>query len=251
LSIKRNWEWYILIKIISICSKIIVVDKKSYKVLLESGYSNIAYVPNPISLELEDRAIQLRSMPNIKSSGILLFIGHVIKEKGIYELVKASLQVSIVEKLIIIGPVGDRMKNELLSIVTCKKDREWLTFTGNLEKYELNKYLLNSTVIILPSYTEGFPNVIIEAMALGCAVIATEVGAIPDMLNISSIKPCGVCIKPKSIEELKNSIDYLLSKPQRAIELGKNGNERVLEEYTLAKVCKSYEEIWNYSVNND
>jgi len=54
---------------------------------------------------------------------------------------------------------------------------------------------------ILPSYTEGFPNVILEAMALGKPIIATSVGAIPEILS----EECGVVMKPRDQRDIEQA----------------------------------------------
>ena len=59
-----------------------------------------------------------------------------------------------------------------------------------------------SDVFVLPSYTEGFPNVIIEAMAMGKPIIATSVGAIPEMLD----EGCGVVVPPKDADSLQKAL---------------------------------------------
>ena len=61
-------------------------------------------------------------------------------------------------------------------------------------------------LFVLPSYTEGFPNVIVEAMLLKKPIIATTVGAIPEILS----ENCGMLIKPKSSNDLFESLKFLI-----------------------------------------
>jgi glycosyltransferase involved in cell wall biosynthesis len=63
----------------------------------------------------------------------------------------------------------------------------------------------DGAIFVLPTYTEGFPNVILECMASGCPIITTPVGAIPDMLQFGSTQACGACVDVKDVQGLKNN----------------------------------------------
>src|SRR5690606_33278070 len=108
-----------------------------------------------------------------------------------------------------------------------------------------------SSIFALPSYTEGFPNVILEAMSMGCAVIATNVGAIPEMLAISSDKPCGICVPVKNVEKLTEAITLLISNPQKVEMMGRNGSERVLKYYTFNSIIKQYMSVWQNALTRE
>jgi glycosyltransferase involved in cell wall biosynthesis len=82
-------------------------------------------------------------------------------------------------------------------------------------------------------------------MAMSCPVIATNVGAIPQMLDCSSDNPCGICINSHNVEELSKAIIFLLKNKEIAMIMAKNGFKRVLGNYTLSKIAKLYENIWN------
>ena len=110
--------------------------------------------------------------------------------------------------------------------------------------------LIDTSILVLPSYTEGFPNVIIEAMAMGCAVIATDVGAIPEMLNIDSNNPCGICIRPKKIDDLIEAFSYLSEDNGRIVAMGQNGIDRVLSSYSMSTISREYERIWQYAIDS-
>jgi glycosyltransferase involved in cell wall biosynthesis len=87
-------------------------------------------------------------------------------------------------------------------------------------------------------------------MAMGCAVIASEVGAIPEILNISGDEPCGICIKPRNTRELNNALSYLMSDYEKINSLGNNGTTRVLTNYTMSIIGKEYEKAWHMAVYN-
>ena len=104
--------------------------------------------------------------------------------------------------------------------------------------------MLKCGVFVLPSYTEGFPNVIIESMYCGCPIVATNVGAIPEMLNVSNETCAGICVEPGDVEQLRNAIRLILDKINYAEKLGHNAKQRVVDEYSITAVWNMLNKIW-------
>lgn len=244
LAIRRNWEWKMLCNVIRKSYASVVIDEKSYYTLINSGFTNIINIPNPIGLWFEQESKKLLSTPNERQKGRILYVGHIVRDKGVIELVKACSQVPSIKELLLIGPSEVALKKELIRLSSTRENGIWLKFLGTIPKEQILDQMHSSTILALPSYTEGFPNVVLEAMIMGCAVIATYVGAIPEMLAITSNNPCGVCVPVQDIEKLKEAIIALVKDPLMAGEMGKNGIERVLNNYTIGKVVEQYESLW-------
>lgn len=240
LDIMRNWEWKLLIVVCRISNKVIVIDSKSYDVLNNKNIRNLYYLPNPISDKIEN--INKKFETDKRIDGEVLFVGHVTKNKGIFELVKACDNNSMVSKLIVIGPYEISVYNKILEMVPNIKDR--IIFEGNQNIEFIIEKMHNCAVFVLPSYTEGFPNVILEAMSCRAPIVATDVGAIPEMLGIINCKPVGICIKPKDEDILKNAIIEVLSN-NKYVELGLKAKERVDNNYSMKKVMKELVSIWS------
>ena len=134
------------------------------------------------------------------------------------------------------------MRNSLNDLAG--KNNNWLDIVGEKSFEDTIKEILSCELFVLPSYTEGFPNVILESMACGCSIIATKVGAIPEMLDIDGKKPCGLCIEPKNVFQLRSSILKLLDDEILAFELGKRAKRRVNEEYSMPVVWSKMVDIW-------
>jgi len=84
-------------------------------------------------------------------------------------------------------------------------------FLGDLPPEEAWSEMLAAQVFVLPTHTEGFPNVILEAMAAGKAMVSTRVGAIAEMLDADGAEPCGLVVEPRAAVALAAALGRLLS----------------------------------------
>ncbi|NEV92727.1 glycosyltransferase family 4 protein [Psychroflexus sp. YR1-1] len=142
----------------------------------------------------------------IKTPINILFLGWVDKNKGVWDIFNA---VNILKrsdyKLNIAGNGEEFQKLSKAILENSVQDRiEMLDWVYGNHKINL---LNDADIFILPSYREGLPNSLLEAMASKCAVIASNVGAIPDIIN-HNIN--GKLINPGDVNGLVNAIeDYL------------------------------------------
>lgn len=244
LAIKKNWEWRLMTFIIRKSSYSIVIDNHSYKALKDAGFSNIVNIANPVSEELEKIALLQKNIERNVLKGKIVFVGHIHAKKGIYELVEACVTLDIVQQLCFIGPVKDEVKIALETLAKEKKDSNWLIFTGPKSSIDVYTEIRSAELLVLPSYTEGFPIVVIEAMAMGCAVVATDVGAISEMIDHGLEKPCGICVPVRNVKKLKEAIFELIYNQEKAKVMGQNGIEKVLKKYTTEKIVEQYGQVW-------
>lgn len=239
---KNNWEWHLIQKVIKKADGVIVIDKLSYDTLIKIGFSNIYYVPNPISPKV--LSIVNQNSGILRKPKHILFVGHVVKTKGVYELVSACKEIQGIS-LSLVGHANADVKSELERIAQGK----WLQILGELPYEEVIKKMLSCDLFILPTYTEGFPNVILESMACGCVIIASRVGAIPEMLDADGQK-CGILISPKSVIQIKKAIDDVLLNTIYKDQLRQNAVDRVVKCYGMDKVWKQMSLVWEKIINS-
>ena len=207
----------------------------------------MVYLPNPLSLEVQElieKNSQLTREPRK-----IVYAGHVGENKGVFELVKACSQISQI-KLELLGKYSTPAIKESLFCDADKNGKEWLSIPGNKPFEDVIKEMMTCSVFVLPSYSEGFPNVILESMACGCPIVATSVGAIPEMLNINGDNPCGVCVPAKDIDALRDAIVDVLGNKEYAEDLGRKAIERVYANYTIPKVWEQIVDIWRMTALN-
>jgi glycosyltransferase involved in cell wall biosynthesis len=100
--------------------------------------------------------------------------------------------------------------------------------------------LAGADLLILPSHTEAFPNVVVEAMVLGKAVIGSRVGAIPEMLEGN----CGLVVEPKDAEGLASTIARVTQNQALREMMGRNGSVKATQMYALGVVFSRWLELW-------
>ena len=238
---EKNWEWRLLAKAIGICDTVVVMNRPSEDALLQSGFTNVRYLPNPLSQDVLNSISALNC--NLKRSARrLLYAGHVIRTKGVYELVEACAQIPDVT-LRIVGKCFPDVQTELEKIATNRDNGHWLDIIGEVSHDEVILEMMQADMFVFPSYTEGFPNVILEAMACGCPILSSNVGAIPEMLNVNDT-PCGICFNPRSVTEIIESINQLIDNEALKQELSSKAQNRVNSLYTTPVVWKELVKIW-------
>ena len=159
------------------------------------------------------------------------------------ELVEGCSKIPNIE-LRIVGKCIPEMKEELLSLAKRKVDDiSWLKFVGEVSHEEVIREFNQADLFVFPSYSEGFPNVILEAMACGCPIVSSDVGAIPEMLDING-DACGICFKSRSANEVKRAIDCLLLDESQKKHFSQKAKKRVNEMYSIPKVWQQLVEIW-------
>ena len=237
LFFKKNWEYRLLVYVIGKVDVAIVIDKTSYETLNENGFNNTVSIPNPISQHNLDF---IKSSFVQRNDRLVLFVGQCYKEKGIFELIEACKNINDIT-LKFVGSVNDQTRRIMMEKAEGKTDLEIM---GELPYKEVLMQMLNCGVFVLPTYTEGFPNVILESMACGCPIVTTDVGAIPEMLDIENGFNNGICVKPRDISGLRDAIQTMLDEREYALRCGENARKRVNELYSIHKVWSRLVEIW-------
>lgn len=122
-----------------------------------------------------------------------------------------------------------------------------IEFLGELTHDKVMQYMTIADIFSLPSWNEGFGIVYIEAMAHGKPVIACEGEGIADVIEHGET---GLLIKPKDVESLTQAMDFLLSNPDKAREIGERAKKLVLENYTWEKNARKYIELYKELITN-
>ena len=212
-------------------SHVIAIDKATCRAIRESLPSvAVSTVPNCIDFS------NLPEVPDRKTQTIL-FVGWVLPAKGIEELLGAWKSISRTDwTLKIIGPCSSEYAADLAD----RYDLQGVEFSGERENSDVLIEMADAALFCLPSYTEGFPIVILEAMALQCAIVASPVGAIPEMLADGA----GVMVDVGDKIALAEQLCSLMDDPATRQRLAARATDRARTEYGIGRVYETYEAIW-------
>lgn len=182
------------------------------------------YLPN-FALELYDeKKVISESLKKI------VFVGRVTKDKGVRELIAASKELPEKE-FIIVGPADD----EDIVFPEAKN----ITVLGRKPHDEAIEIMKQSDALILPSYFEGFPLSVLEGMSCGLPIIATDVGAISDMIG----KDGGILIEKESPVQIVEAIKTMESKAVRE-KMKAYNIEKVKSSYLIDTIVKQITDIY-------
>lgn len=198
---------------------------------LKVDRTRITEIPNGVDLGfLEEQAAQAPPLPWRFRRRSLLFVGRLASNKGLADLLEAFTQLrrqSDVDLLIAgEGPERTRLQRQVTDLS--------VKFLGFVPDPLLFKLYHAATAFVFPSRNEGMPTVILEAMAAGLPIIATDVGAIGTMVSERN----GRLVPPADPRALLNAIESLLELPTAHLrELGTASRRIVEEQFTWDRVA--------------
>jgi glycosyltransferase involved in cell wall biosynthesis len=199
-------------------------------------------VPNGVDIEAIRRQ-PLRIAPSIENiihkKPYLLFLGRINWKKGLDRLIPALVYAPDIP-LVIAGNDEENYKPEIEALAASHGVSERITFTGPVHGDDKAALLQNATVLVLPSYSENFGNVVIEAMAVGCLVTVTpEVG----LADIIKENDAGMVVKGNP-EILGMALKEIYKYPDKFDWMRKKGKEMVEQKFALHVIADGMLKIY-------
>lgn len=169
----------------------------------------------------------------------LLFVSRLIEGKGLqYVIPKLNEVKAIVNKEIHLTIVGEGpYRNELEKITLDSNADAIVSFCGFKKKEDLIPYYQNADVFILPSLSEGMPNVVLEAMASGLPVVMTPCGGSKELIDDN-----GFIV---DIKDFCTPIIQLCKDEKLRVSMGKKGRERVRKYFSWGEKASEYLNLFN------
>jgi glycosyltransferase involved in cell wall biosynthesis len=163
---------------------ILVVGSEMFTALKSKGYTQAVLIQDPV-ISLRDINPKPRMAP---SQNRLLFVGRLEKEKGCKELILGFNEAIKTHPDLRLTVIGDGAEKQTISqLIRNLKLEGRVELKGHLDfGPKLFACYQNSDILIIPSYSEGFPKVIGEARAFGLPIIATNVGGMANQEHLSS-----------------------------------------------------------------
>ena len=217
---KRVDKYYtkVFMKTYAKADKIIVLSPEAKEKIIEWGYKGEVHIETTIvdSALIDDFSFEKRIESQDFSKRIkILFLARMQKEKGIYELIEAfqKLQYEFPKLELILAGNGTDFEEVKSHIVDVKN----IKLLGHVEGLEKAKVFRESDIYCLPSYSEGLPVSVLEAMAFGLPVITTNVGGLKYFFK----EDMGYTSIPKDVDDLIQKLRLLLLAQSKMNKIGK------------------------------
>ena len=188
--------------------------------------AELVYIPNGVNI-IDFNLQTPQVLKNDKFT--FLFCGKLTKTKGILYLIEAFKRIKKNHSNVSLILVGDGVQSTVKDFKDVASNEKDIIFSGVKSPNEIKNYYNSCDVFVLPSLSEGFGIVNLEAMACGKPVISTRVGGIIDVVIDGKT---GLLVDPANIDELYLAMNKFLENPNLAIEMGKEGRKRVVENFS-------------------
>jgi glycosyltransferase involved in cell wall biosynthesis len=160
------------------------------------------------------RIVQVGRLVAVKGQAVLLAAAAALRDRG-HEF-----------RLELVGDGPDR--DELTGLAEGLDLTDRTVFHGALSHEQVRGVLAGATVMCLPSFAEGVPVVLMEAMAMEVPVLTSRIMGIPELVEDGR---CGALVAPGDADSLAGALQRLLEDPQQRAQLGRRGRERILQAY--------------------
>jgi starch synthase (maltosyl-transferring) len=207
--------------------------------------NRLTVIPNGVDVRPFDQAkpIDRKALGLSDSDRISLFAGRLDAQKGLPYLLDAAELVAQKHKnwhLVMMGHDGSESEwfhERRQSSPVLQKHLHWLGF-----RTDVREILKSSDLLILPSLWEGMPNVVLEAMAAGKAVIGTDVEGTNELIVPQQT---GWIVPPENAQALADALMESIQKPDLTKKFGIAGRLRVEQNYTLERTIEAYSRLWS------
>jgi len=226
--------------------QVIAVSEGIKGKLIESGISSqkVTIIQNGISMnrfDIGQSGKDIRKELGIANgSAVVGTVGRLSSEKGHRILLMAAKTIleQVPGTLFIIvgdGPLKSKLQQEFNS--------SGIVFTGI--RNDVPDLYRAMDLFVLPSFTEGFPMVLLEAMASKLPIVATRVGEVPSLINREN----GILVEPGDVEGIKQAVVYFLRNRSIAKGMGQKGYQRVRDHFSSERMAGDYMDVYRSTMN--
>jgi spore coat protein SA len=241
-------------RIASLPFKIITVSQFISNEILKNTYidnSKIRIVKNPVT-----NPFFKKKTKDEKNQTIILFVGRIVENKGIRELIKSLIMIkdNLSFKLYIIGSFGSNFgssdrKNEFYDEIyhLCKELNDRVIFTGFVHNDDLPKYHLIADIVVMPSLCEeAAGKVAMEAMVSGLPVVTTTAGGIPEYVSTKA----GILLDRDEhlVHNLSKALQRLIENPDLREKMGREG-QKIAYDFRPKRYYFDYVDVISENTN--
>lgn len=243
------YDWAVERLIVRNAAKIILLSKSLFSLIrkLGVGEDNVVTIPSavdhkhfdPERPEIEGKASSLRKTLGLENRIVIGYVGRLVPAKGLTYLISAVERLQSEYSKIALLIVGDGPLRKELESMTEHFDVD-VVFAG--WQSDIAPYYAVMDIFVLPSLFEGLPNVLLEAMAMGKAVVATDVGGNSDLVFDGDN---GFLVSVRDSEQIASALRKLISDDGLRRRMGVRSRQIVTESFVWSKTVRMVEKVYN------
>jgi glycosyltransferase involved in cell wall biosynthesis len=223
-----GWQKFLIRRVLSMSDRVVVLSPHW------TGFFS-QFVPQT-RLRILENAVPLTSYQAERSKfpkankPTILFAGLLTENKGVFDLISVipKLVTKVPSVRVLLAGSGDIIK--IQSMLRSLNVQGSVHFLGWVSPQELIRYYFRSHLFVLPSYYEGLPMVMLEAMACGLPVVSTKVGGIPELIEEGEN---GILIDPGDKDALFKALTTLLTEPVLRDKMAEANIQKIKERYDI------------------
>lgn len=196
-------------------------------------------IPNGVDLEAF-RSAEAGDGRAVGSARAIGFVGRLVRDKGGAELLHAAKMI-----------LAEFPETRFVFVGAGPQQAEWETLAGDLNitpavtfagrRTDMAAVYASLDIVVLPSLKEAMPMCLLEAMAAGKPAVASNVGAVPELISPGET---GLLVEPGDIGQLSQAIKDLLRDPVLARRMGEQGRARAAQRYSSTVIAQQYLDLY-------
>ena len=206
-------------------SRVIVLNKFSKRFIDDIDVGKSVFIPNFANEKMVEDRHDIK--PEIKN---IIYVGHIERAKGIEQIADVAGRLPDIS-FVLVGAI-----REDISDINLPSN---ISIVGRVSADEVQKYLRRADIFLFPSLSEGFSNAMLEAMAMGLPIIASDVGANSEMIEDMG----GIIVEENSGEKIYDAI-IRMNSPDVRRDMSAWNIKKVRDQYMVDKVMKMYFDLY-------
>lgn len=198
--------------------------------------ARLAVVENGVPLPAQVAARDAEGEP------VVLFLGALCVAKGVVDLVHAAARLDNGARVVLLGPETEAgMAGRLRALATQLGIGDRIELPGTAVGAARAAWFARATIFVLPSHAEALPMSILEAMAAGCPIVATRVGAVPTVIEHGEN---GLLVAPEDVGGLAAALDRLLADPSLRARLALAARRACGERFSIDRTVDDLRRVY-------
>jgi len=179
---------------------------------------------------------------------VLVYLARIEQRKGFFDMMDAMVEVfsQYPDARLYVAGQGDITLAK--DIVAQKKLQHQVTILGHINSQQRDEYLRKGHILIFPSYNEGLPMSLLEAMSYGLVPVTTPVGGIPDVVIHERN---GLLVNPGEKQVLAAQINYLLNSPKNSSRLSENARYDINDGFNYKNYGPKLMQVYDFMIQSE